>query len=286
MLIKTALPLLFLLLSARCSGGDTATIPVRDRVVLERYLEHARQHRLTSLPLHERVVAIGRFFLRVPYLSGTLDDGGPERLIVNLNEMDCVTFVDNVLALALLDAHDDESATRFLHNLRRLRYRDGKIDGYSSRLHYSTDWLFEMQRQGILRVVEWEGAALLPVNEVHYLSRHLREDTALIAGMAAVERAINARETRYLPKGEVKTRTGQLRAGDIVLIATTRDSLDTSHLGIAVEVDGNIHLLHASSDAREVVISPVPLRNYLQPVRRHAGIIVARPTGDATTKNL
>ncbi|MDR0766249.1 MAG: DUF1460 domain-containing protein [Odoribacteraceae bacterium] len=260
----------------QCRGGDTARVAGEDRAVLERYLEHARARRLDTLPVHRRVAETALFFLDTPYRAGTLDDEGPERLVVNLREMDCVTFVDNVLALAMLPP--GRSLDRFLDNLRRVRYRDGKIVDFASRLHYSTDWLFEMQRQGILREVEMPGSLPL-ANKVHYLTRHhpaLANDPALRARVAAHEERINARKKQYLPKERVEARAGQLREGDVVLITTGREGLDTSHLGIVVERDGMACLLHASSDARAVVISPVSLRDYLRPVGRHTGIIAAR----------
>ncbi|MDR1414347.1 MAG: DUF1460 domain-containing protein [Odoribacteraceae bacterium] len=277
MLITIAL--LLALLPA--SNGDT--IPARERTALERYRDHARQHHFAELSPAARVVATGRYLLGTPYRAGTLDDGEQEHLIINLAHLDCVTFIDNVLALALTDARDKEAiTTHFPRNLRRLRYRDGKITDYSSRLHYSTDWLFEMQRQGILRDVTGDTTGLPRVNPVGYLSRHhdnnpaLRGNAAMIARVAAIERIINARNTRYLPKNRVETRAGQLREGDIILITTTREGLDTSHVGIAVEVEGNIHLLHASTDAGKVSITTAPLRHYLQSMPRHAGIIAAR----------
>ena len=97
--MKVVLPLLIALLSWQCRGEDSTRIADEDRAVLERYLEHARENHFSSLPLSRRVVETGRFFLDTPYKGGTLDGEGVEELVVNLREMDCVTFVDNVLAL-------------------------------------------------------------------------------------------------------------------------------------------------------------------------------------------
>ena len=44
---------------------------------------------------------IGREFINTPYKSGTLE-GSPEMLTVNLDEMDCTTFIETVVAMALL----------------------------------------------------------------------------------------------------------------------------------------------------------------------------------------
>lgn len=48
------------------------------------------------------VVRIGERFVGTPYQPRTLELAGPERLVVNLEVLDCVTFVENVLVLARL----------------------------------------------------------------------------------------------------------------------------------------------------------------------------------------
>ena len=41
----------------------------------------------------------------------------------------------------------------FADNLQKIRYRDGVIDGYTSRLHYTSDWIENGVRQGFLEDV-------------------------------------------------------------------------------------------------------------------------------------
>ena len=45
---------------------------------------------------------IGERFVGTPYQPHTLELAGPERLVINLEALDCVTFVENVLVLARL----------------------------------------------------------------------------------------------------------------------------------------------------------------------------------------
>ena len=47
-----------------------------------------------------RVAYIGKEFLGTPYVSGTLEGGDTETLTINLDEMDCTTYVETVMALA------------------------------------------------------------------------------------------------------------------------------------------------------------------------------------------
>ena len=48
------------------------------------------------------VLRIGERFVGTPYQPHTLELPGPERLVINLEALDCVTFVENVLVLARL----------------------------------------------------------------------------------------------------------------------------------------------------------------------------------------
>ena len=83
------------------------------------------------------VLSNGLGFVDTPYKAGTLEVDDTEDLIINCDEVDCTTFVEYALAMALCPQQGDEMQEGdFARNLQRIRYRDGKIDGYTSRLHY------------------------------------------------------------------------------------------------------------------------------------------------------
>ena len=65
--------------------------------------------------------------------------------------VDCLTFVEYTLAQAL--------GSSFADNLQKIRYRDGIIDGYTSRLHYTSDWIENGVRQGLLEDVTARNSA-------------------------------------------------------------------------------------------------------------------------------
>lgn len=54
------------------------------------------------------LIALGETFLGTPYVGGTLEGEGEEQVVVNLEEMDCTTFVEYVLALAAAGVQPDE----------------------------------------------------------------------------------------------------------------------------------------------------------------------------------
>jgi hypothetical protein len=67
-----------------------------------------------------------------------------------------------------------------------------------------------------------------------------------------------------------------IKDGDIIAFTTDIDGLDVSHTGFAIFQNNRLHLLHASTRTNMVEISPVPLDEYLAPLRRVTGILVAR----------
>src|SRR5690606_423375 len=74
----------------------------RDLAIFREKLEFAQEARLDTLSLGEAMARLGVTFIGTAYVPGTLEVPGPERLVVNLRELDCVTFVENVLAIARL----------------------------------------------------------------------------------------------------------------------------------------------------------------------------------------
>ncbi len=78
----------------------------------------------------------GLKLLGVPYVANTLEVNDDEELVINCDQVDCTTFVENVLAMSLCPTQGDDMSERdFSNNLEQIRYRNGKIDGYTSRLH-------------------------------------------------------------------------------------------------------------------------------------------------------
>ena len=172
-----------------CSPIDS--VHQKDQTLLKHFFEYANQKEINKLPLNEKVVAIGRYFLETPYAGGTLDINPQEELVVNLQEFDCVTFVDNVIALARLDKYEEESIPQFQKNLQEIRYRNGEIVDYTSRLHYSSDWLYEMTCRNILEDITKEKGGIPFPNKVSFISQNWKKYPALIQDSSLVTKIID-----------------------------------------------------------------------------------------------
>jgi hypothetical protein len=264
-------------------------VPTDDSIFAARMAEAHAKH-LESLPIGERIVAMGRLFLGTPYVSGTLDTGANgEHLVVNLRGFDCVTFYENMLALArIIREYPAPTVKDFENELTFLRYRKGKMDGYHSRLHYSIDYFYNNEKKGVLQVVTREVGgqhAMYDDRAINFMTTHrslykqLVNDPAEYAAMLEIESDIHARKAfYYIPKADIAAIESKIETGDILGITTNIPGLDCSHTGIAIRMpDRRIHFMHASSLMGQVIISEEPLAEYLTHSSHQTGIVVNRP---------
>lgn len=230
----------------------------------------------------DMLIEVGKSFLGTPYVANTLDKGDIEKLVVNLDELDCTTFIENCIALTYALMHfDNPTYSDFTSTLQDLRYQDGTIDGYASRNHYMTSWIVNNQKY-----VENISLALQGKNDpkqLDLMSNHvsaypmLVKDTTQIALIKNTERELSTEGGyNYIPKTKISEILPQLRNGDIVVFATSIKGLDYSHIGMIIKDDNNTQLLHASSKYKKVIIDPKSLEQYCQDNKSCVGITVLR----------
>ncbi|MBD5210485.1 MAG: DUF1460 domain-containing protein [Bacteroidales bacterium] len=210
-------------------------------------------------------------------------NGGDEVLTVNIDEVDCTTLIDYVAALALTGGEHRTSWRDFVYNLQRMRYRNGEVKGYPSRLHYISDWIVDNAHRGNLEEVTNRcDLATYEVKSLNFMSanRNLYPALADSANFARIKEAESGYRNHRYPI--IKTqRVGNaaknfLRTGDIVALCTTKKGLDVSHMGILFIDEKKVpYLLHASSKAGKVILDATPLEQYLTK-NRLAGIRVIR----------
>lgn len=231
----------------------------------------------------DTLVTIGKSFLGIPYVAKTLEVGETESLVINLQGLDCTTYVENVLAFGSMLRKGEKELDAFARTLEKIRYKDGKLKGYPSRLHYFSEWIANNQQKGLVKdiTVELGGKAL--TKDINFMSTHrdlypFLSDEDNYLQIKASERYLNDRPLYVLAKDKIEASEHLLRSGDIIALATSINGLDVTHTGFAIRMDnGRIHLLHASSANEEVEISELPLADYLKNIRHNTGIMVARP---------
>jgi hypothetical protein len=245
-----------------------------DTVIFHRFLQYSELG-------DSSILRTAQFFLNTPYVGGTLEGDSVERLRVKLRELDCVTFVENVVALHLMLQSDQHTFANFCNILQKIRYRDGVIDGYLSRLHYTSEWHDNNRKKGILSLPAIPACRSF-TPEVSFMSSHCDAYPALkthpewCRQIVEIEKNIHQLSLCYIPKEQVKDSEPHLQTGDIIGITTLIKGLDVSHTGLVLVQNGRAYLLHASSDAKKVVVSDETLHDYLAGRKNHSGILVAR----------
>jgi hypothetical protein len=229
------------------------------------------------------MVSTGKSFIGTPYVGKTLEIGDEESLVINLRELDCTTFVETCLALAKTAKSGKASFGDYTNTLKNIRYRNGILSGYGSRLHYFTDWIADNQQKGFVTdITKKLGGEPFPVSPT-FMSTHpayyrqLANDSCLIEQIRHYENEIAKRSYFYIPKEKVTQIEPELKDGMIVGITTNIEGLEIIHTGILIKENGRIHLLHASSDFKQVMITEHPLIDYLNGNKRQTGIMVLEP---------
>ena len=232
---------------------------------------------------NELMEFIGRQFIDAPYKAGTLESQ-PEALTVNLEEFDCTTFIETVTALALTVEEHKNSWQDFIDNLETIRYRQGEVNGYSSRLHYFSDWIVSNTHRGIVReVTDRIPQSDSQIKTLDYMSRNRSSypalaDDAEYEAIKNMEVGFRSHRFPYIKSGRIAAKPilSSLRGGDIIAFTTKKDGLDISHVGIIVMEKDGPRLLHASSREGKVTIDKLSLAEYLKKSPAITGIRVIR----------
>ena len=280
--MKNKLTLLFLLVSwfvAFSAFSQNVDYKTQDKVVFEKYATFIQPFQSKSKELILQKTA--EFLLEKPYVAGTLDKNDTEKLVINLREFDCVTFVETVIALANTTASGDLSFDNFASQLQQIRYRNGVIDGYDSRLHYTSDWAYNNVEKNILSAMSQQLGGVLQTKTIDFMTSHpsaynaLKTDDEMLEKIKNTENEINKRKGfYYLPKDKITAKSAEIPHMAMIAFTTSIKGLDTTHTGFAYKKNGKLTFIHASSAKNKVVIDEKTLNDYCQAQKSCTGIMV------------
>lgn len=251
-----------------------------DQRIFDRYIAYVRpwQSAHTDSLLEKTAL----FFLNAPYVAHTLEMPGEEKLVVNLREFDCTTFVESVIALARTARSDNPGFDTFLTELQNIRYRDGNRQGYASRLHYTSDWVYDNEKKNLLKNNADRLGGIREKKTIGFMTAHrdaykqLKHNDALLEQMQEIENNINKRDGfYYLPKGAIAGNASLIPHMSMVAFTTSIKGLDVTHMGFAFRKGDNLTFVHASSTQKKVVIDKKTLNDYCAGQSSCTGIIVA-----------
>jgi len=234
-------------------------------------------------PIGDIIVEIGKSFIGTDYEAFAIEKDGEEQLVINLTGLDCTTFLENALVFSRLIKNGKTTFEDYQSELTYIRYRNGIINRYPSRLHYFSDWIYDNVEKEIVEDITKEIGGE-PINfNLNFMSTHpqfykqLKEKPDFIPVIEKQEKEIACRSYYYIPKENVLSVEDKILNGDLIAFTTSKEGLDIGHVGIAVKMeDGSIHLLHAPVPGSKVQISENHLSGYINKLKNDTGIIVLR----------
>jgi len=261
-------------------GAPKIIVTEKDKVLLQEKFDKFTKD--SYLSTGELVLKIGNDFMGTPYVGNTLDRTVEEDLVVNLRELDCTTFAENCLAIARTIKSAKPTFESFTKELETIRYRNGQLNGYVSRLHYFGEWITNNAEKGIVEDVSSKiGGIKCPI-VLNFMGTHpdsypqLKANPQLIKEIKLIEKRVSAEPFFFVPKEKIVSHEKEMLDGDIVALVTRIPGMDVSHVGILFKKDGRVYLLHASLSGGKVGMTKVPLADYLKDSKNTTGIFVVR----------
>lgn len=266
------------LLRAEGSGADTIYSTRADVEIFNKYIAYIQDK--GNLSTDQLVIETAKFFLETPYVANTLEIE-PEGLVINLRELDCTTFVENVFALTITVKSGVLLFENYCENLKKIRYRGGVIEDYTSRLHYSTDWIYDNEQRGILKdVTRKAGASRLDLN-LYIMSKtpetykQLKGRPDLVEKIVAKEKEISARKHYFIKAKRIDRKWRRIKDGSMVGFVTTIPGIDLSHMAIVYHEGKKLTFIHASSSGKKVMINESTMGEFVMGSKRNTGIVLS-----------
>lgn len=281
--------------SATTAAADITTRAANpDEARLDAWAATVRREALTrdDVPLGRSATRVGELAVGTPYEAFTLEaylraGGSPSRtepLTLSLTKFDCVSLVEACLAVSRV-ADDPGAPTwdRFGREMERMRYRGGVRGGYTSRLHYFSEWITDGATRGLYRELGAELGGIEDARPLRFMTEHRGSypalaDDGVYREIGEMERGLDGHPRHVIPTARIADVSGEIKTGDVLAFATAIPGLDVTHAAYAYRDSANVlRVLHAPLSGGAVEITRTTLPEYVAAIRRSTGILVARP---------
>lgn len=262
-LIMTQLLALGCLVYAQLIGPDPAAV--------DHYLQRLQ---LDTPLLTDRIAEVARDSVGLTYFDGPLGEGAKDDHdtdpLIDLSRVDCVTYVEQTLALACGQTYKDA-----FDRLQRIRYRDGKID-FEHRNHFMVaDWL-ENNRfcQDVSTAL---GVPTETVTRTISRKDFFKRVDAPELGQDTPDRDVTI---HLVPGAQAAEAVEALPSPSLIVFVGNVDWLFALHCGLFIrDENGHGKLYHASSKAGKV--AAVDLAGYVaENGTRYRGFLAYKLTDD------
>ena len=260
----------------------------------------------------ELMIIVAKRLLDTPYFAGTLEGGEKEELRVFLHKTDCILFVETCLNLAQASKEYGRGADflSFANLVRESRYRNGVVENYSDRIHYTTEWIRQNEGRGLIKDITEELGGVEYNHPIFFMTKNFERyeqlkqkllyerlladciksgvDTSgvVLEGQKSyqnykkikeVEEQLNAKPFYYIPQEDIPSIEHKIKSGDIICFMSGVEGLDIAHVALAYVQRGKVGFIHASMGAMKVVIDSKSIYEYVKSSKSITGIKVVRP---------
>ena len=232
---------------------------------------------------NELVVFYANKLLGTPYVAHTLE-GETEQLTINIDELDCTTFVETLYALTRTTLSNRTSWRDYANNLESVRYRNGVIGDYSSRLHYISEWIINNSSRDNLKDITPDfSKCKYIVKTIDFMSKHrdayasLKENE-MFNKVKNNEIGFRSHRFPYIKKEDINAKSSKVtfKSGDFIAMVTNIKGLDVSHLGLVIKENNELYFINASMSGGKVQLEKYTFFEYLERVRSCIGVRVFR----------
>jgi hypothetical protein len=180
-----------------------------------------------------------------------------EDLVINPNELDCVTYVETVLALA-----NSSQLNEFLTHIRNIRYSESQVD-WLQRNHYMSNWIRNNSAKQYLDLIEPSPANAISVNKLLNCVPDLP--------------ACSISEVMHICKTEQLDNLLHIyQDGDLIFFGSSKIDLDIFHMGFLFNTQTQSPTLRHASRTTGFVVDEA-LTEFLIRAGGCSGVWIARP---------
>jgi hypothetical protein len=259
---KLGLVVIFFLVLTFLNGVEAQSLkglPIKLKQVVEK-----------SISL-KKPILIGQYFIGAPYSANRLSKSNPEKVYFSFVDFDCVTYVENVLALY----NSNGNHNHFSENLIKIRYNDSI--SYENRNHYLISGLEKLVKLKILTPINNAFNSKSVLKNIDYLSKHVNSKYIDRSKLIITEKSISSRPIYYFDSVNDSSTNDLIQNGDVIAFVSLRNDLDFKHVGFVCIKNNIKYILHASQEKKVICISDVTIDQYLLKNKKIKGFQIYRP---------
>ncbi|MCS6895864.1 MAG: DUF1460 domain-containing protein [Bacteroidia bacterium] len=236
---------------------DTLRRTVATSLVPLRIIGHTAQkvkdgfalHAGETYPVWARKLALS--WKGIPYGSGGIGLK-PHELLLNLDQMDCMTAVENLVALHIAYKNGAPTLEGFSEALLSVRYHAVPPCRLEDRHHYLSHSFTKWELAGW---GAWLPLGIADERPIRFISANPKKYPAFTDWqyVRSIEQKLSHRPRYYIPSKELHHWLPALKDGDLIAFVSPKEGLDVSHVGVFFWEEGKATFAHASLIAKKWV---------------------------------